>query len=156
LAERPRQAGHPAPRSASTRSHFPALSLTMSYRWAPTDSYFPFHGISLVRSLFAETDTVFLSMFIFLNYPHDSRAHNASPSSKSSSPSPSPTLPSRPRPRATATRTRARARRHLPADARHVCLRSASSVAHSRRLACIRCRPACHIPAVALRTMEER
>jgi hypothetical protein len=62
-----RPARRPAPRFASTRSHFPALSLTMSYRWAPTGSYFPFHGISLVRSLFAETDAVFLSMFIFLN-----------------------------------------------------------------------------------------
>ena len=138
MAERPRQAGRPAPRSASTRSHFPALSLTMSYRWAPNGSYFPFHGISPVRSLFAETDTVFLSMFIFLNYPHDSRAHNASPSSKSSSPSP--------RPRAAATCTRARARRHLLAVARHVHLRSASSVARSRRLTCIRRRLDVSVP----------
>jgi hypothetical protein len=136
LAERPRQAGRPAPRSASTRSHFPALSLTMSYKWAPTFSYFPFHGISPVRSLFAETYAIFLSMFIFLNCLPTTHAPTT-PLLRQNHLAPHLALAQLPR---------ARARRHLPADARHVRLRSASSVARSRRLTCIRRRPDVSVP----------
>jgi hypothetical protein len=157
LAKRPRQAGRPA--STQIRQYTFTLPSSLPHnvlQVGPTDSYFPFHGISHICSLFAEIDTVFLSMFIFLNCLPTTHAPTT-PLPRQNHLAPHLALPS-PRPRAAAARTRARVRRHLPADAHHVRLRSASSVARSLRspaFAVVQM-SACRIPAVVLRTLGER
>ena len=151
MAERPRQAGRPAPRSASTRSHFPPLSLTMSNKWAPTFSYFPFHGISPVRSLFAETYAIFLSMFIFLNCLPTTHAPTT-PLLRQNHLAPHLALAQLPRARAL---ERAVTCRQTLVMCAYAVPRPSLAAVASPAFTVVQM-SACRIPAVVLRTLEER